>query len=327
MSFQSNHLCSIDELSDDDVRILLEQTHQFFEVNQRSRKKVPALRGVSVVLFFCEPSTRTKLSFELAAKRLSADTLSLNKNVSSLQKGESFTDTCRTLKAMSPDVVILRHSSSGAPFRMRELLPESAIINAGDGTHEHPTQALLDAFTLVRAMGERNNINEALKNKHIALVGDIAHSRVAGSNLRLLPRLGARVSVAGPGAMIPKGIDAFDVEHVQSVDDIIGDVDAVMMLRIQKERLSGASIPSDREYAKLFGLTKERASRMKKNALILHPGPINRGVEIESLVAESARSRILDQVESGIALRMSALFHLAAANARKQKSKEHSHAL
>jgi aspartate carbamoyltransferase catalytic subunit len=304
-----HHLTGIDDLSDDDIRRVLNAARTFAEVNDRARKKVPALRGLSCLFLFIEPSTRTRLSFELAAKRLSADTMALSPSASALEKGESFRDTCRTVRAMSPDLIVVRHKESGAPQRMLDVVGHASVVNAGDGTHEHPTQALLDAYALLDAFDRAPD--EGLEGKRVAIIGDIAHSRVAGSNLRLLPRLGAELVVSGPRSMLPVGLESFGVKVTPDVDEAIDGADAVMMLRIQRERLSGPLIPSDREYARRFGLNRERASRLKDDAVVLHPGPINRGVEIAPEVADGIRSRILDQVAAGVAVRMAVLYLLA----------------
>jgi aspartate carbamoyltransferase catalytic subunit len=308
------HLRAIEELTRPDVDLLLSTALGFSEVNARALKKVPTLRGRTVALMFFENSTRTRLSFELAAKRLSADTLSFSATGSSVAKGETLLDTARNIEAMRPDMVVVRHASSGAPYMLSRVM-SGAIINAGDGQHEHPTQALLDAFTLM--VRWQRSVAEGLQGKTIAIVGDIGRSRVARSNMLLLPMLGAKVRVAGPAPMLPAALSqSFPVEVFADVDDALlsgGGVDAVMMLRIQKER-SQSPMGSDADYAHAFGLTGERFAklrRMKPDAVVLHPGPINRGVEIASEVADDAASLILAQTENGIAIRMATLYLLA----------------
>jgi aspartate carbamoyltransferase catalytic subunit len=309
------HLRAIEELTRGDVDLLLHTALGFSEVNARSLKKVPTLRGRTVALMFFESSTRTRLSFELAAKRLSADTISFSATGSSVSKGETLLDTARNIEAMKPDLVIVRHGSSGAPYLLSRVMSGS-IINAGDGQHEHPTQALLDAFTLLQHWGR--DVSQGLAGKTIAIVGDIARSRVARSNMLLLPMLGAKVRVVGPAPMLPAALaQSFHVEVFSDVDDALlseGGVDAVMMLRIQKERSHQSPMGSDADYAHAFGLTGERFAklrRMKPDAVVLHPGPINRGVEIASEVADDVASLILAQTENGIALRMATLYLLS----------------
>ncbi len=302
------HLLGVDGLSRDDVVLLLETARRFKEVNERTVKKVPALRGLTVVNLFFEASTRTRLSFELAAKRLSADVVNFTGSSSSVVKGETLLDTARVMNAYGPDLVVVRHAAAGAP-RMLTTVMDAAVLNAGDGEHEHPTQALLDAFTLLERFGR--TAAEGLEGKRVAIVGDIAHSRVARSNLLSLPLLGAEVRVAGPATMLPPGLEQYGVQVTNDVDEALEGADAVMMLRIQKERMKGPRLPSDREYARCFGLTKERATRMKPDALVMHPGPMNRGVEIAPEVADSGRSVILEQAGNGLAVRMASLYLLA----------------
>jgi aspartate carbamoyltransferase catalytic subunit len=307
-TLKAPHLLGIDGMSREDLVLVLETALRFKEVNERAVKKVPALRGLTVVNLFFEASTRTRLSFELAAKRLSADVVNFTGSSSSVVKGETLLDTARVMNAYGPDLVVVRHAQAGAAQMLTGAM-DAAILNAGDGEHEHPTQALLDAFTLLERMGR--SPQEGLTGKRIAIVGDIAHSRVARSNLLALPLLGAEVIAAGPATMLPAGLEQYGVQVTADVDKALEGCDAVMMLRIQKERLKGPRIPSDREYARLFGLTKERAARLRDDALVLHPGPMNRGVEIAPEVADSGRSVILEQAKNGLAVRMAALYLLA----------------
>jgi aspartate carbamoyltransferase catalytic subunit len=301
------HLLGIEGLTRDDVNLLLDTARNLDDVNKRPLKKVPILRGRTVVTLFFENSTRTRLSFDVAAKRLSADTVSFSASSSSLSKGETLLDTTRNIEAYGPDVVVIRHGYAGAAHMVAGVTA-GAVINAGDGVHEHPTQALLDAYTLLEKLGR--SPAEGLDGLTIAIVGDIAHSRVAGSNLRLLPLLGAKVRVAGPKTMLPVGVEALCDHVTTDIDEAIEGADAVMMLRIQKERIAAPLMSSDREYNRRFGLTQARAERLAKDALILHPGPINRGVEIDPEVADSGRSIILDQARSGVAVRMACLYLL-----------------
>jgi len=268
----------------------------------REVKKLPPLRGRTVVNLFYEDSTRTRTSFELAAKRLSADVVNFSAKGSSVSKGESLKDTALTLEAMGADAVVIRHSYSGAAHRLAEWV-HGSVINAGDGTHEHPTQALLDAFTLRQSLG-------TLENRVIAIVGDIAHSRVARSDIHCFTKLGAEVRVAGPPTMMPAGIEALGVKPCFSLEQALAGADVIIMLRIQQERLDGALFPSVREYSRTFGLTQRTLGLAKPDAIVLHPGPINRGVEIASDVADAEPSRILDQVTNGVAVRMAVLYLL-----------------
>ena len=307
------HLLGIDGLSRDDAILILETARSFVEVNSRQLKKVPALRGRLVALMFFENSTRTRLSFELAAKRLSADTLNFSASGSSVAKGETLRDTAKNVEAMGPDLVVVRHEASGAPWHLTEVM-SGAVANAGDGQHEHPTQALLDAFTLL-SRWERAP-QDGLDGKTVCIVGDIGRSRVARSNMLLLKLLGARVRVAGPRTMLPAGLkEAYGVDVYDDVDEALADgVDAVMMLRIQKERAARAVMGSDDDYAHAFGLNADRFARLLKHndrALVMHPGPMNRGVEIDAAVADDERSVILEQTENGVAVRMAVLFLLA----------------
>jgi aspartate carbamoyltransferase catalytic subunit len=296
-------LLGIADLSPDEILLVLDTAEAMKEVGSRPIKKVPALRGKTVVNLFFEPSTRTRTSFEIAEKRLSADTLSIAVASSSVVKGETLADTALNLEAMQPDMIVLRHKSSGASHFLSRIC-RSAIVNAGDGTHEHPTQALLDAFTI----RERKKRIAGLK---VAIVGDLLHSRVLRSNIHLLTKLGAAVCVCGPPTLIPADIGRFGVQATSSVDAAVEDADVIMMLRIQLERMEGAYFPSLREYFQVFGMTEARVKRARPDAIIMHPGPMNRGVEIASEVADGPYSVILDQVANGVAVRMAVLYLLA----------------
>jgi len=281
---------------------VLDTAESFYEISTREVKKVPTLRGKTIINFFFEPSTRTRSSFELAAKRLSADIVNFNQQASSVIKGESFKDTILNLEAMNPDAIIIRHSSSGTP-RFATTFCRSHIINAGDGAHEHPTQALLDAFTIKQAKKD-------LEGLKVLIVGDILHSRVARSNIFLLKKMGAKVVLVGPPSLLPVEFKKFGVETDFNFERAIAGADVIMMLRIQVERQGRNFFPSIREYRNLYSLTAERFRRAKKNAIIMHPGPINRGVEISADMADSVKSVILKQVENGIAIRMAVLYLL-----------------
>jgi len=296
-------LLGIADLSADEIYLVLETADAMREVGQRPIKKVPTLRGKTVVNLFYEPSTRTRTSFEIAEKRLSADTLNVAVAASSVLKGETLVDTALNIEAMSPDMIVLRHASSGACHLLSRIC-KSRIINAGDGMHEHPTQALLDAFTIK----EHKKTIEGLK---VAIVGDLLHSRVLRSNVLLLTKLGANVCVCGPPTLVPPGIACLGVQVTTSVDDAVTDADVIMMLRIQQERMQGAFFPSLREYFNVFGMTQTRVSRAKPDVIIMHPGPMNRGVEIASDVADGPYSVILEQVANGVAVRMAVLYLLA----------------
>jgi aspartate carbamoyltransferase catalytic subunit len=302
-SLRGRHLLGIADLSPEEIGLILDTSDAMKEVGSRAIKKVPTLRGRTVVNLFFEPSTRTRTSFEIAEKRLSADTLSVALAGSSVAKGETLADTARNLEAMSPDVIVLRHSASGACHLLARIC-RSRIVNAGDGMHEHPTQALLDAFTI----RERKGRIAGLK---IAIVGDLLHSRVLRSNLILLQKLGAEVRVSAPATLMPPGIDRFGARATTSIDEAVEGADVVMMLRIQQERMTGHFFPSTREYFTLFGMTEERLRRAAPDVIIMHPGPMNRGVEIASEVADGPYSVILDQVANGVAVRMAVLYLLA----------------
>jgi aspartate carbamoyltransferase catalytic subunit len=296
-------LLGIDDLSKDDIYRLLETAEAMREIGERPIKKVPTLRGKTVVNLFYEPSTRTRTSFEIAEKRLSADTLNIAVQSSSVLKGETLADTAMNIEAMSPDMIVLRHASSGACHLLSRIC-RSRIINAGDGMHEHPTQALLDAFTIRQ---HKPHI-EGLK---VTIIGDLLHSRVLRSNVLLLTKLGANVWVSGPPTLVPRGISQLGVRVTTSVEEAVADADVIMMLRIQQERMQGAYFPSLREYFNLFGMTVERIARAKPDVIIMHPGPMNRGVEIASEVADGPYSVILEQVANGVAVRMAVLYLLA----------------
>jgi aspartate carbamoyltransferase catalytic subunit len=296
-------LLGIAELSPEEIELVLDTAEAMKEVGTRPIKKVPALRGKTVVNLFYEPSTRTRTSFEIAEKRLSADTLNIAIGTSSVVKGETLADTALNLEAMSPDMIVLRHASSGACHFLSRIC-RSAIINAGDGMHEHPTQALLDAFTI----RERKKKLAGLK---IAIIGDLLHSRVLRSNIHLLTKLGADVWVCGPPTLIPTDIRRFGVTATSVVDDAVRNADVIMLLRIQLERMEGAYFPSLREYFRVFGMTEERMRLATPGVMIMHPGPMNRGVEIASEVADGPYSVILDQVANGVAVRMAVLYLLA----------------
>jgi aspartate carbamoyltransferase catalytic subunit len=304
---RSRHLLGIADLQADEIQQVLDTAEAMKEIAARPIKKVPTLRGRTVVNLFFEPSTRTRTSFEVAEKRLSADTLSIATATSSVTKGETLLDTVRNLEAMAPDMIVMRHSSSGAPHLLARLC-RSVIINAGDGMHEHPTQALLDAFTI----REHKRRLEGLK---IAIVGDLLHSRVLRSNVQLLNKMGAKVWACAPPTLMPSHLPRFGVTGTTSIDEAVRDADVVMMLRIQHERMHGHFIPSTREYFNLFGLTPERVTRAKEDVIIMHPGPMNRGVEIDSDVADGPYSVILEQVSNGVAVRMAVLYLLAGQDA------------
>jgi aspartate carbamoyltransferase catalytic subunit len=296
-------LLGIADLTADDIYRVLETADAMREVGQRPIKKVPTLRGKTVVNLFYEPSTRTRTSFEIAEKRLSADTLNVAVSASSVLKGETLVDTAMNIEAMAPDMIVLRHSSSGACHLLSRIC-KSRIINAGDGMHEHPTQALLDAFTI------REHKKEIAGLK-IAIIGDLLHSRVLRSNALLLTKLGANLWVCGPPTLVPPGIECLGAHVTTSVEEAVRDADVIMMLRIQQERMQGAFFPSLREYFNVFGMTKDRVKLAKSDVIIMHPGPMNRGVEIASDVADGPYSVILEQVANGVAVRMAVLYLLA----------------
>ena len=308
--FNHKDLLGMEQLSVDDINIILQTAESLKEISQRDIKKVPTLRGKTIVHFFHEPSTRTKTSFEIAAKRLSADTVSLSSSGSSMIKGETLIDTAKNLQAMNPDIIVLRHSSSGAPHLLADRISAS-IINAGDGANEHPSQALLDMLTIKEKKGQI----EGLK---VVIIGDIAHSRVARSNIIGLKKMGAEVTISGPPTMIPHNVEAFDVEVINNPSEAIIDKDVIMVLRIQLERQSKTLFPSLKEYTNFFGINEKTLRKAKERAIIMHPGPINRGVELSSQVADSPNSVILDQVSNGVAVRM-ALLYLLIGGARSEE--------
>ncbi|HXV63876.1 MAG TPA: aspartate carbamoyltransferase catalytic subunit [Vicinamibacteria bacterium] len=306
MTLASHHLLDIESLSPAEIELVLETSTSFKEVGERAIKKVPALRGKTVINLFFEPSTRTRVSFEIAAKRLSADSINVSSAGSSVVKGETLLDTVKNLEAMAPDVIVMRHPSSGAPHFVARRV-ESAVVNAGDGMHEHPTQALLDAFTILEAKGRLSGLK-------VVIVGDLLHSRVFRSNARLLTKMGSSVTVTAPRTLLPPFVERLGVEVITAVNDAIVDADVVMMLRVQKERMEGAFFPSVREYFNLYALTVDRLKRAKQDVILMHPGPLNRGLEIESAVADGPYSLILDQVTNGVAVRMAILYLLAGAS-------------
>lgn len=303
MSFNRKDLVGIEPLSPEEINLILDTATSFKEISTRPIKKVPTLRGKSIITLFLEPSTRTRTSFEIAAKRLSADTLNITASASSIVKGESLIDTAKNLEAMYPDIIIIRHSASGAPHMLSKIC-RASIVNAGDGSHEHPTQALLDAFTIKEKKGK-------LKGLRIAIIGDIYHSRVARSNIFLLTKMGAEVVICSAPTYIPPRLADLGVKVCYNTDEALEGCDAVMMLRIQLERQDRSFFPSIREYFRFFALTPERLKKAKKDVIIMHPGPMNRGVEISSEVADGPYSVILEQVTNGVAVRMAVLYLLS----------------
>ena len=302
-ALRSKDLLGIEPLSPEEITLILDTAEGFKEVSERPVKKVPALRGQLVINLFMEPSTRTRVSFEIAEKRLSADTLNFAASGSAVEKGETLLDTAHNLMAMHPDMIVMRHKHPGSAKMLADRLPAS-VINAGDGAHEHPTQALLDAFTIRERLGRLQGVN-------ISIIGDIAHSRVVRSNIHLLTKMKANVTLASPPSLMPAEIERMGVRVVNTLDEAIEGADVIMMLRIQLERQGKLSFPSLREYYNTFGLTPERLRRAKPDAIVMHPGPMNRGVEIASDVADGPWSVILDQVTNGVAVRMAVLYLLA----------------
>ena len=300
MTWNRKHLLDIQSLSADEIVMVLDTARAFKAVGERAIKKVPALRGKTVINLFIEPSTRTRISFELAAQRLTADIINFTAEASSLKKGETLKDTARNLEALNADIIIIRHSATGAPHFLSRFL-NASVINAGDGAHEHPTQALLDAFTI----RERKGRIEGLK---VTILGDILYSRVARSNIWALLKLGATVTLCGPSTLVPREFERLGCRITHDVAEAITDADIINLLRIQHERQRKTMFPSIGEYASLFGLNKSRLALTKPDALIMHPGPINRGVEIDSSLADCDRSVILEQVTNGLAVRMAVLF-------------------
>ncbi len=303
MKLRGRHLLGIAPLEPDEIALILDTAEGFAPIAAREIKKVPTLRGKTVVNFFVEPSTRTRSSFEVAEKRLSADSLNFSTSTSSLVKGETLLDTLRNLEALTPDFIVMRHSEAGAPHFLAQH-GRASIVNAGDGAHEHPTQALLDAFTIRKRRGR-------LAGQRISIIGDILHSRVARSNVHLLTKMGAEVTVCGPPTLLPKGVERFGCRVTHRMDEAVEGADVIMMLRIQLERMTSGFFPTLREYAFLYGLDARRLARAKADAIVMHPGPINRGVEIMGDVADGNASVILEQVANGVAVRMAVLYLLA----------------
>jgi aspartate carbamoyltransferase catalytic subunit len=297
-----NHFLTIEGLTRDDLTGLLDDADEFVDVLHRPIPKVPALRGMTVATMFFEPSTRTKMSFEKAAKALSADTMSFSPGTSSLSKGESLKDTVLTIKAMGTDAMVVRHTATGAPWRIAEWI-EQPVLNGGDGAHQHPTQALLDALTIRQHFGTLDGLK-------IGIVGDIRHSRVARSDTQAFAALGADVTMIAPRTLLPVVPEVFPAAVTEDIDDVLGELDVVYVLRVQAERGGASVFPSLSEYTSRYGITKERFDRLKPEAIVLHPGPMNRGVEIEGVVADDPRALILDQVFNGVAVRMAVLFRL-----------------
>jgi aspartate carbamoyltransferase catalytic subunit len=302
MRLNRKDILDIQDFSVEEINLVLDTAESFIEVSTREIKKVPTLRGKTVINLFYEASTRTRTSFEIAGKRLSADTINISASTSSMVKGETLIDTAKNLEAMNPDIIVIRHSAAGAPHLLARLLKQS-VINAGDGAHEHPTQALLDMMTIRSKKGR-------IAGLQVAIVGDITHSRVARSNIHGLTKMGAQVSVAGPATMLPRGIESLGVRAYTSIDEAIRGADIIMMLRIQTEREKNNIFPSLREYANHFSLNTRNVNLAREDALIMHPGPINRGVEISPDIADGPRSIILDQVTNGVAVRMALLYLL-----------------
>jgi len=301
------NLLDLQDLSKEEIELIFETAKSFKEISSREVKKVPTLRGKTIVMLFFESSTRTRISFELAAKRLSADTINISASSSSLSKGETILDTARNIEAMNVDLIVVRHACSGVPQILAANL-QSSVVNAGDGCHAHPTQALLDLFTIKERLGK-------IKGLNIGIVGDILHSRVARSNIWGLTKLGANVTVCGPSTLMPVGIEKLGVKTTYNLDEVIKASDVIMMLRIQLERQKEKYLPSIREYAKEFGINKEKLKNAKKDVVIMHPGPINRGIELSAEVADGEYSVILDQVTNGVAIRMAILYLLLGTKA------------
>ncbi len=303
VSWTRKDLLGLRDMTREEIELILETAESFKEISTRPIKKVPTLRGRTVVNFFFEPSTRTRASFEIAEKRLSADTLNFSSSGSSIDKGETLLDTAKNIEALKVDLIVMRHPASGAPHRLAKFV-KPGIINAGDGTNEHPTQALLDMLTLKEKKGR-------IEGLHVVFVGDILHSRVARSNIWGLTKLGAKITVCGPKTLLPVGIEKLGVRVSTNVDEIINEADAITLLRIQFERQQEPFFPSVREYAKTFGINRDRLKNAKKDLIIMHPGPVNRGVELADDVAKGPYSVILNQVTNGIAVRMAVLYLLS----------------
>jgi len=303
MKLKSRHLLGLENVTRDEISLILDTAETFREIIERPIKKVPTLRGITVLNLFYEPSTRTKISFELAEKRLSADSISFAKATSSVTKGESLRDTVQNIEAMKIDMVVIRHSSTGAPYYLTQCI-DSNVINAGDGSHEHPTQALLDMMTIRQKYGK-------LEGLRVVLIGDVKHSRVVRSNIWGLKTMGASVAICGPSTLMPYEVEKFGVDVFTNVEEAIDGADVVNIMRIQLERQKAGLFPSMREYTNLFGITKERLKLLNKNFTIMHPGPMNRGIEITSEVADGGSSVILEQVTNGQAVRMAVLYLLS----------------
>ncbi len=302
------HLLSINDLTREDAILILDTAGELAKISDAPMKKLPTLRGRTIVNLFFEDSTRTRISFEAAAKRLSADVINFSAKTSSLSKGESLKDTAQTLQAMGADAVIIRHGASGAPARLADQKWMSgSVINAGDGTHEHPTQALLDAYTIRKHLRSGSSDLAGVK---VAIVGDILHSRVARSNVLLLTKLGAEVTVVGPPTLLPVGVGDWPVEVSYDLDEVMKKIDVIMMLRIQRERMDELFFPTEREYSRNFGLNSDRLRNLKRSALLMHPGPMNRGLEISADSADSVNSVIVEQVANGVSVRMAVLYLL-----------------
>jgi aspartate carbamoyltransferase catalytic subunit len=310
MSWNRKHLLDIESLTANEITTVLETARAFKAVGERAIKKVPALRGKTVVNLFIEPSTRTRISFELAAQRLTADIINFTAEASSLKKGETLKDTAKNLEALNADIIIIRHSASGAPHFLARFL-NASVVNAGDGAHEHPTQALLDTFTILEKKGKIAGLN-------VTILGDILYSRVARSNIWALTKLGAKVTLCGPSTLVPKIFEQMGCRVTYDVDEAIANADIINLLRIQHERQRKSMFPSLGEYTSLFGLNKARLAKTKPDALIMHPGPINRGVEIDSEIADCGRSVILEQVTNGLAIRMAVLFLVNGGKGRQE---------
>jgi len=305
-SFQHKHILGLENLSTDDISFILQTAESFREISTRPIKKVPILRGKTIINLFFEPSTRTRLSFEIAAKRMSADTFNISASTSSATKGETLVDTALNLQAMNPDAIILRHSHSGSPHLLTKHI-NTSIINAGDGFHEHPSQGLLDLMTVKQKKG-------TIKGLKVAILGDISHSRVAHSNIIGFSKMGAEVFVSGPATLLPPGIEELGAKACHSAEEAIIDADVVMALRIQKERQLDPLFPSLREYAKYFGITNKLLEKSKPDAIIMHTGPMNRGIELDPAIADGPRSVILEQVTNGVAVRMALLYLILGGN-------------
>ena len=311
MTWTRKDLLGLEDLTREEIKFILDTVASFKEVSSREIKKVPALRGKTVVNLFYEPSTRTRVSFEVAAKRLSADVINIVAESSSIIKGETLIDTGRNIQALKADIIVIRHSCSGAAILLSKHV-DISVVNAGDGWHEHPTQALLDIFTLQEKLGKIEGLN-------VSIVGDIAHSRVARSNILGLTKLGAKVTVCAPAMLIPPGIEQMNVRVTNDIDEALKNADAVNVLRMQFERDGQEAFPKQLDYFKNFGITRERLQKAKKNILLMHPGPLNRGIEISSDVADGPQSVILEQVTNGIAVRMAVLFLVAQGRDKNKK--------